>query len=313
MSNPYLSDLFQLDVPGMIGDLYELHVFINGEFVKGSEAKISIWDHGLLYGDGVFEGIRVYEGGIFKLNQHLDRLFDSARVIDIGIPVGQEEIRQVVLETLRRNHLRDAHLRVIVTRGIGGPGLDPRNCKQASLIVMAYPFPPLLGSDPIRLISSSVRRKAPYAVDARVKSLNYLDNILAKLQAILAGVDDAIMLDMSGCIAEATAENIFSVKKGVISTPLLTAALPGITRSTVIDLANDMGCTVQERPMTLGDLYVADEVFLTGTGAEIVPVGEIDGRVINDGQVGEFTARIIENGIIPLTKHAARNSGMLAF
>lgn len=294
MGDPYFHEQFQPPVPEMVGELYDLYVFINGEFVRGADARISVWDHGLLYGDGVFEGIRAYSGGIFKLDAHLNRLADSARAIGLSLPLGLEDIREVIRETLQRNRLTDAHIRVLATRGVGRPGLDPRRCERASLVVMAYPFPPLLGDKPVRLISASIRRKSPYAIDARVKSLNYLDNILAKLQAIAAGADDAVMLDVDGCIAEATGENVFCAKNGILSTPLLTAALAGITRATVIDLAREMGYPVQERAMTLGDLYTADEVFLTGTGAEIVPVGEIDGRKISQGKVGKVTARISE-------------------
>ncbi len=261
--------------------------------MKGQDARLPIWDHGLLYGDGVFEGIRAYAGHVFKLDDHLARLVDSMRGVDIRLDVDSVALRELVCEVLRRNELRDAHIRVIVTRGIGRPGLDPRNCTQPSLIVMAYPFPPLLGREPIRMISASLRRKAPYAVDARIKSLNYLDSILAKLQAIAAGVDDALMLDLDSRVAEATGENVFVVKNGVISTPLLVAALPGITRATVIDLAGDLGHAVQERALTLGDLYTADEVFLTGTAAEVVPVAEIDGRVIQGGETGPITAELI--------------------
>ncbi len=285
---------FTLGINQLVDDLFNLEVFVNGEFTKGADAKISVWDHGLLYGDGVFEGIRAYKGGVLKLDEHIDRLFDSAKAIRIAMPISRDDIRQIVLEVTRRNRLTDAHIRIIVTRGIGKPGLDPRKCKQASVIVMAYPFPPLLGHQPVRLISSSIRRKAPASVDARIKSLNYLDNILAKLQANAAGVDDAIMLDMNGCIAEATGENIFCVKQRVVSTPLLTAALPGITRSTVIELVRQIGFVAQERQMTLGDLYTADEIFLTGTAAEVVPVGEIDGRIINDGKVGTITKRLMD-------------------
>jgi len=293
MNEPYLAEPFRLSIKDMVGDLYELYVFINGEFVKGKEAKVSVWDHGLVYGDGVFEGIRAYSGGVFKLGEHLRRLSDSAKAIGIDVPLSAQEIRDVVLEAMRRNDLSDAHIRVIVTRGIGRLGLDPRNCKRASVVVMTYPFPPLLGAKPVRVLSSSIRRKAPNSVDARIKSLNYLDNILAKFQAVAAGYDDAIMLDVNGCIAEATGENVFAIKNEVISTPSLTAALPGITRATVIELAMGMGYPVNERPMTLGELFMADEVFLTGTAAEIAPVAEVDGRTISRGAVGPITGKII--------------------
>ncbi len=293
MNKSYLAEPFRLGIKDMVGDLYELYVFVNGEFVKGKEAKVSVWDHGLVYGDGVFEGIRAYGGGVFKLGEHVRRLFDSARAIGIDVPLSAQEIQDVVLEALRRNDLSDAHIRVIVTRGIGRLGLNPRNCVRASVIVMTYPFPPLLGAEPVRVLSSSIRRKAPNSVDARIKSLNYLDNILAKFQAISAGYGDAIMLDVNGCIAEGTGENIFAIKNEVISTPSLTAALPGITRATVIELARGMGYPVCERQMTLGELFMADEVFLTGTAAEIAPVAEVDGRIISGGTAGPITAKIV--------------------
>jgi branched-chain amino acid aminotransferase len=304
MSNLFLAEQFQLGPSELLGKLYDLDIYVNGEFAKGSEARISVWDHGLLYGDGIFEGIRAYNGGVFKLSEHLDRLFDSAQAIGLKLQLSRDDLREIVLETLRRNQLADAHIRIIVTRGVGPPGLDPRICKQPSVIVMAYPFPPLLGCDPVRVISSSIRRKSPYAVDARIKSLNYLDNILAKMQAVVAGVDDALMLDMNGWVAEASGANLFCIKNEVVSTPLLTASLPGITRATVIDLLRDMGYAVQERPITLGDLYVADEIFLTGTAAEVVPVGEVDGRTIHGGRIGEITAKLIEKYKVCVTQEA---------
>ena len=284
---------FALQDQKLLGDLSQLEIFVNGAFYRAEDAKISVWDHGLLYGDGIFEGIRAYQGGVFKLNAHLERLFESAKAIGMTLPYGLKELSEVVLETLKRNQLQDAHVRVLVTRGIGKPGVSPVSCVQPGLVIMAYPFPPLLGEKPARLITSSVQRKAPHSVDARVKSLNYLDNVLAKLQAICAGMDDAIMLDSTGCIAETTGANVFAVIRGSIHTPTLTAALPGITRYTVIQLAKEEGYSVTERPMTLGDLYVADEVFLTGTATEIAVVGEIDGRKIGDEKAGPVTSKLI--------------------
>lgn len=284
---------FALQDQKLLGDLSQLEVFVNGSFCRAEDAKISVWDHGLLYGDGIFEGIRAYQGGVFKLNAHLERLFESAKAIGMTLPYGLKELSEVVLETLKRNQLQDAHVRVLVTRGIGKPGVSPVSCVQPGLVIMAYPFPPLLGEKPARLITSSVQRKAPHSVDARVKSLNYLDNVLAKLQAICAGMDDAIMLDSTGCIAETTGANVFAVIRGSIHTPTLTAALPGITRYTVIQLAKEEGYSVTERPMTLGDLYVADEVFLTGTATEIAVVGEIDGRKIGEEKAGPVTSKLI--------------------
>ena len=279
----------------LLGDLSQLEVFVNGSFFRGDEAKISVWDHGLLYGDGIFEGIRAYQGGVFKLDEHLERLFESAQAINMKLPYSINELGHVVLETLKRNQLKDAHVRVLVTRGIGKPGVSPASCTRPGLVVMAYPFPPLLGEKPARLITSSVQRKAPRSVDARVKSLNYLDNVLAKLQAICAGMDDAIMLDSNGCIAETTGANVFAVIRGSLHTPNLTAALPGITRYTVIQLAKEQGIQVEERQMTLGDLYVADEVFLTGTATEIAVAGEIDGRKIGDGKTGPVASALMKS------------------
>ena len=288
-----MANRFPLDTQAKVGNLYELEVFIDGNFYRGDEARVSVWDHGLLFGDGVFEGIRAYSGGVYKLDEHIARLFNSAKAISIELNYTAKELQTVVLETLRRNSLQDAHIRIVVTRGNGQPGMNPATCRQPTLVVMAYPFPPTLGNKPVRLISSTIRRKAPHSVDARVKSLNYLDNILAKLQAIASGMDDAIMLDVSGHVAEVTGANIFAVIKGTIITPALSACLPGITRETILGLATEMNYSVSERLMTLGDFYVAEEVFLTGSGAEVVPVGEIDGRRVGDGVVGSVTARII--------------------
>ena len=285
---------FPLDSHAKVGDLYKLEVFIDGKFYRGDEARVSVWDHGLLFGDGVFEGIRAYNGGVYKLDEHIRRLFSSAKAISLELTYTPQELRSTVLETLKRNSLLDAHIRIVVTRGMGQPGMNPSTCPQPTLVVMAYPFPPTLGDKPVRLITSTVRRKAPHSVDARVKSLNYLDSILAKLQAIASGMDDAIMLDISGHVAEVTGANIFAVIKGMVSTPSLSACLPGITRETVLDLSLEMGLPVVERSMTPGDFYVAEEAFLTGSGAEVVPVGEIDGRRIGDGTVGSITSRIIE-------------------
>ena len=290
-----MADRFPMNTRERVGGLYDLKVFIDGGFYRGDEARVSVWDHGLLFGDGVFEGIRAYSGGVFKLNEHIQRLFNSAKVISLELDYTVEELRSVVLETLRRNNLEDAHIRIVVTRGMGQPGMNPTTCHQPTLIVMAYPFPPTLGDKPVRLLSSTIRRKAPHSVDARVKSLNYLDSILAKLQALAAGMDDAIMLDVSGHVAEVTGANIFAVIGGIVTTPALTACLPGITRETVLGLAANMGYPMSERPMTLGDFFIAEEVFLTGSGAEVVPVCEIDGRRIGTGSVGNITATIIDD------------------
>ena len=284
--------------PGLaetLHNLYDLWVFIDGQLVKGEAARISVWDHGLLYGDGVYEGIRAYNGRIFRLDEHLARLYDSAHALQLAIPMTPAEFGAAILATVRANELRDSHIRPVVTRGTGKPGLDPRRAGHPSVIILASSAPPMLGDQPVRLMTTSIRRKSPLSVDARIKSLNYLDNILAKLQANAFGADDAILLDPSGYVAEATAQNIFLVKNGRAATPPLTACLPGITRQVVLELATQLDLPVAESWFTPGDLYTADEVFLTGTASEIVAVAEIDGRQIGSGKTGEFTRRLQED------------------
>ena len=288
----YSSEKFIPDLKGVLGDLYDLYVYIDGKFLRGEDAKISVFDHGLLYGDGVFEGIRAYDGAVFKLDEHIDRLHDSAKAIGIDkIPLTKQELKEALLETLRRNRLQNAHIRVIITRGAGKPGLDPRRSVRPSVIVSAYPFPPLLGEKPVRLITASIRRKS-YSIDAKIKSLNYLDNVLAKLQAAAVGVDDAIMLDVDGSVGEGTGENLFVIKNEKIFTPSTLAALHGITRATVMQLAQKLGYEVCEKTVTIQELWTADEVLLSGTGAEITPVAEIDGRKIGKEAPGPITQKI---------------------
>lgn len=276
----------------LLRDLNQHYVYIDGAFLKADEARVSVWDHGYLYGDSVFEGIRAYNGKIFKLGEHVERLFESAKSTGIACSLTRDEISEVVVQTFRINKIRDGHARIIMSRGVGRMGLDPRNCQASSVTVMAYPFPPVYKEKAIRMITSSVRRRGPLSVDARVKCSNYMDNILAKLQAIAAGVDEALMLDNQGYVAEATGENVFVVKKSKIATPYATAALSGITRDTVMEIARTNRFEVREQNMTDHDLYTADEVFLTGTAAEIVPVVEVDGRTIGSGQVGKITSEI---------------------
>jgi branched-chain amino acid aminotransferase len=272
-----------------------MKIYLNGKFVDKEDAKISVYDHGLLYGDGVFEGIRAYDGVVFKLKEHIDRLYDSAKSITLEIPMSKEEMEKVVIETLRVNNLKDAYIRLVVTRGVGDLGLDPRKCKSPTIFCIAEPMNPLLGEDGIRVITASVRRLPVDVLNPAVKSLNYLNSILAKIQANYAGVDEAFLLDAEGYVAEGTGDNIFVVKNGVIKTPPVSSSvLRGITRDTVIDLAREMGYEVVEERLTLHELYVADEVFITGTAAEIVPVVEIDGRKINDGKTGEITKKLRE-------------------
>ncbi|XRO75529.1 branched-chain-amino-acid transaminase [Methanocaldococcus sp. 28A] len=272
-----------------------MKIYLNGKFVDEKDAKVSVFDHGLLYGDGVFEGIRAYDGIVFMLKEHIDRLYDSAKSLCIDIPLTKEEMIDVVLETLRVNNLRDAYIRLVVTRGIGDLGLDPRKCKEPTIFCIAIPMPPLLGENGIRVITVSVRRLPVDVLNPAVKSLNYLNSILAKIQANYAGVDEAFLLDDKGFVVEGTGDNIFIVKNGVLKTPPVYASiLKGITRDVVIKLAKEEGIKVVEEPLTLHDLYTADELFITGTAAEIVPVFEIDGRIINDKKVGEITKKLKE-------------------
>jgi len=269
-------------------------VYIDGELVPESEAKISVFDHGFLYGDGVFEGIRAYKGVVFKLREHIERLYDSAKFLRIEIPMSKEDLMEAILETVRRNGLSDCYIRVVVTRGVGDLGLDPRKCSKPSIIIIARPMAPLLGKRAVSLIISSVRRDGVDATNHQAKSLNYLNNILAKLEAINAGADDAVMLDSRGFVSEATGENIFIVKDGRIMTPPPTSGiLSGITRDCVIELARSLGYEVVERELTPFELLTADEVFLTGTAAEIVPVESVNGRKIGEKIPGPITGRLI--------------------
>lgn len=274
-------------------------IYIDGELIQRADAKISVLDHGLLYGDGVFEGIRCYNGVVFKLKEHIDRLYRSAKVIKLEIPISKEEMIKAVIETLKANGLKDAYIRLIVTRGIGDLGLDPRKCSKPSIIIIAEKLEPILGKmareKGAKVIISSVRRDPVYGTSHEVKSLNYLNSILAKLEAINANADDAIMLDSRGFVSEASAANLFIVKDKMLVTPPITAGiLPGITRAFVIELAKSLGISVSERDITPVELLTADEVFLTGTGAEIVPVTEINGIKIGDGNPGKVTKLLIE-------------------
>jgi branched-chain amino acid aminotransferase len=262
----------------MAFDPSALTAYVNGEFVAGGEARVSIFDHGLMYGDGVFEGMRLYDGGLFRPHDHLERLRRSARTVGLVPPLESDELLAVICEVVRRCDLRDAHIRPIVTRGFGGPGIDPRGCAAPSLIVSAYPFPPFLGSDPVSLIISAIVRKAPRSLGSHVKSLNYLDGILAKQAATSAGAGDALMLDQSGAVAECTGANLFVIRDGALLTPTTRAALPGITRRTVLEIAAEEGIEAVETEIWPMDLYCAEGAFVCGSGAGIVPVGEIDGH-----------------------------------
>jgi len=275
----------------------ELLVYINGEFVPENEAKISVFDHGFLYGDGVFEGIRAYDGKVFKLYEHLDRLYDCAKVIDLKIPITKEEFAEAILETLRRNGLRDAYIRPIVTRGIGDLGLDPRKCSNPSIIIISKPWGKLYGDlyeRGLKAVTVTIRRNAIDALPPNIKSLNYLNNILAKIEANAKGGDEAIFLDSSGYISEGSGDNVFVVKNGEITTPPTINNLKGITRSVVIEIIKNLKIPFKEANLGLYDLYSADEIFVTGTAAEIAPVTVIDGRKVGDGKPGEITRRLMD-------------------
>jgi len=275
-----------------------IQVYVNGEFFPKEEAKISVFDHGFLYGDGVFEGIRAYDGRVFKLKEHIDRLYDGARGIMLDIPLTKEEMMEVVLETLRRNQLRDAYIRLVVSRGTGDLGLDPRKCQKPTIICIADKivlYPEKLYVEGLEIITAATRRNRPEGVNAQMKSLNYLNNIMAKIEANLAGAPEALMLNTEDYVAECTGDNIFIVKKGVIITPPpYVGILVGITRNAIIDLAQKMGIPVEEKVFTRYEVFTADECFLSGTAAEAIPVVKVDGRPIGDGKPGPITKKIIE-------------------
>lgn len=272
-------------------------VYIDGEFLPKAEAKISVFDHGLLYGDGVFEGIRSYRGRVFKLDEHLQRLYDSAKAIMLEIPISIEAMEEAVLQTLRQNDLYDAYIRLIVTRGVGDLGLDPDKCPVPTIIIITDKitlYPQKFYEVGLEIVTVSTRRNYPEAINPRIKSLNYLNNILAKIEGKQAGVVEVLMLNAEGYVVECSGDNIFFVKDNVILTPpTYLGILEGVTRNTVIDLAGELGLSVEERVFTRHDLYVADECFLTGTAAEVIPVVKIDYRVIGSGRPGTVTQKLI--------------------
>ncbi len=273
-----------------------MKIYINGKLVDRSEAKISVFDHGLLYGDGVFEGIRSYDGLIFKLKEHLDRLFDSARVIMLEIPLSKEEITQAMVKTLKANGLRDAYIRLVVTRGEGDLGLDPRKCSKPTTFIIADKivlYPEKLYENGLELITVPTRRNIPEAISPQIKSLNYLNNILAKIEAANSGANEALMLNADGYVVECTGDNVFVVKDDeLLSPPCCLGALPGITRGAIIGIATKLNIKFREAIMTRHDLFNADETFLTGTAAEVIPVVKIDGRTIGDGKPGKLTLKL---------------------
>jgi len=274
-----------------------MKIFIDGKFYSERDAKVSVFDHGLLYGDGVFEGIRAYNGRVFKLQEHLERLYFSAKAILLEIPLTPAEMLRAIVETCRVNKVRDGYIRLVVTRGIGTLGLNPRSCKKASVIIIAGKiqlYPPEYYQRGLDLITVPTTRNLHNSVNPAIKSLNYLNNILAKIEANNAGVEEAVMLNAEGFVAECTGDNIFIIKHGALLTPPLSAgALYGITRQTVLELAEQAGAKVAEPNLTRYDLFCADECFITGSAAEIVPVVKIDGRVIGAGQPGPLTKKLV--------------------
>jgi branched-chain amino acid aminotransferase len=275
-----------------------MQVYVNGEYFAEEDARISVFDHGVLYGDGVFEGIRVYAGKVFKFDEHLERLYESAKSIDLSVPLPIEGMKEAVLETVRRNGLADAYIRLLITRGIGNLGLNPYTCGKSGLIIIVDKialYPPELYDQGLATITVATQRNLPEAVNPRIKSLNYLNNILAKIEAINAGVEEAIMLNSFGFVSECTGDNIFAVRKGAILTPSISmGVLEGVTRNVVIEMARKKGADVKQLVMTRHDLFIADECFLTGTAAEIVPVVKVDGRLIGDGKPGPVTRDLMQ-------------------
>lgn len=275
-----------------------LLVYLNGKFVDKDKAKVSVWDHGLLYGDGVFEGIRAYGGRVFRLNEHLRRLYESAKSISLKIPLSIEEMEEAILETLRKNNLRDAYIRVVVTRGVGDLGIDPRSCAQPTIIIITdriQLYPSQDYEQGLKIIIAATRKNLCEAINPRIKSLNYLNNILAKLEAIQAGTPEAVMINIHGYVTECTADNIFIYKKdSLITPPAYVGILEGVTRNVVIEIARRLNIQVREEIFGTHDLLTADECFLTGTGAEIIPVIEINGRPIGSGKPGKITRLLLE-------------------
>jgi branched-chain amino acid aminotransferase len=284
-------------------------VYAAGRFGPSESAGVSVFDHGLLYGDGIFEGIRAYNGRIFKLERHVERLFDSAKAIRLDMPVSRHEMAELVIEACRRNEIVDGYIRLVVTRGAGDLGIDPRSCPRPEVIIIAKPVEALYGHarrQGVSLVTSAFRRHAPDVLSPSIKSLNYLNNILARIEANDRGADEALMLDQNGFVSEATVDNLFIVVDRTLMTPPTATNLKGITRETVLDLAADLGIRTEERPFTLFDVWTAREAFMCGTMAEIVPVASVDGRRIGAtertsqgpmepvGPLGAMTSRIAD-------------------
>ena len=273
-----------------------LKIYLNGKMVDKADATVSVFDHGLLYGDGVFEGIRSYNGLVFKLKEHLDRLYESAHTLMLQIPLSKSEMEKAVIDTLKANQLKDAYIRLVVTRGPGDLGLDPRKCAKATIFIIADKialYPREFYEKGLAIVTVPTVRNHPEALNPQLKTLNYLNNILAKMEAINAGVQEALLLNSQGYVTECTGENVFLVRgKNLLTPPPYVGILKGITRDSVMTIGRAMGLSVREEVFTRHDLYTADEVFLTGTAAEIVPIVKIDNRVIGGGVPGKTTAAL---------------------
>ena len=271
-------------------------IYLDGKYLPDDQARVSVFDHGFLYGDGVFEGIRAYHGRIFRLKEHLDRLYDSAKTIDIHPPISKEEMTEAICETLRRNNLTDAYIRPIITRGIGDLGLDPRKCPKASVVIIAVSWGAMYGDlheKGLRAVTVSVRRNPAECLPPNVKSLNYLNNILAKIEANYKGGDEAIFFDTNGYISEGSGDNLYIVKNGEIITPHTLNNLRGVTRMVLLEIAKSLGITVKEQNIGYFDLYTADEMICTGTAAEVAPITWVDGRTIGSGKPGPVTRQLM--------------------
>ena len=274
-----------------------MKVYLNGAFVEKEDAKVSVFDHGFLYGDGVFEGIRLYGGSVFKLEEHLIRLEQSAKALLLQVPVSRDEMRELVCESCRVNGLTDGYIRLIVTRGVGSLGLSPKGCGPSGLVIIADTielFPARYYEEGLKIVTVPTRRLGPAALPPMVKSLNYLNNILAKIEAQSLGYQEALMLNEQGYVAECSGDNVFIIQGGILVTPPTAAgSLRGITRDVILELAVELGIPVEKKDLTRYDIWIADECFVSGTAAEVVPVVEVDSRKIGDGQPGAQTRRLL--------------------
>lgn len=272
-------------------------IWLDGKIVDKSEAKISVFDHGLLYGDGIFEGIRMYSGRVFRLDEHIDRLFDSAKAILLTLPWTKEEVIQATVDTVKANGLTDGYIRLVITRGTGGLGLNPYLCETPSMFIIAANiqlYPEENYTNGLDLITCATRRPTPASLSPQVKSLNYLNNVMAKIECIQAGVMEGIMLNEQGLVAECTGDNVFILKKGIVYTPpIADGSLDGITRAVIFDLCESEGIEIREKSMTRYDIYTADEAFLTGTAAEVIPFVKLDQREIGNGKPGPISQQLI--------------------